>query len=326
MMQVTQPGGAPVDPPSATNPAPPTGPAAAAAASPATDVPVEPGAPGDRLTVPGSASSDPGSGNPGPVGDAPSDGVLPAGATPVPASAGHGAAGEPPALRAARRTGLIDQVIEQLREQIVAGTWPIGRRIPTEAELAQLTGTSRNTVREAVQSLVHAGLLERRQGSGTYVLAASELAGAVSRRVAGAHQHHVLEVRRALEVGAARLAAQRRTPEDVARMRELLAARNAAATRGDLPEVAANDLALHRAIGQAAHNPVLTDLYEHFLDAVYENILHSTLTGRAQDPGEHVGLIDAIWDQDADRAASEAACDLDHVQQSSSAEPGEQPR
>src|SRR4051812_50116078 len=91
-----------------------------------------------------------------------------------------------PALRTARRAGLIDQVIEQLRAQITTGTWAIGTRIPTEAELAQLTGTSRNTVREAVQSLVHSGLLERRQGSGTYVLAASELAGAVSRRGAAA--------------------------------------------------------------------------------------------------------------------------------------------
>ena len=99
--------------------------------------------------------------------------------------------GELPALRTARRAGLIEQVIDQLREQIVAGTWAIGARIPTEAELAQLTGTSRNTVREAVQSLVHAGLLERRQGSGTYVLAASEFAGAVSRRIATAHRLHV---------------------------------------------------------------------------------------------------------------------------------------
>src|SRR5512144_1988654 len=139
--------------------------------------------------------------------------------------------GDQPALRTARRAGLIDQVIEQLRGQILRGTWTIGARIPTEAELAQLTGTSRNTVREAVQSLVHAGLLERRQGSGTYVLANSELAGAVSRRVAGAHAVHVLEVRRTLEVGAARLAARRRTDADVAEMRRLLADRNAAITQ-----------------------------------------------------------------------------------------------
>jgi DNA-binding FadR family transcriptional regulator len=279
MMQVAQPGGAPAGPGTATD----------RPADSSTDRPADSST--DRPAA-----------------------VAGRGVGAAPETAEHaGGVADQPALRAARRTGLIDQVIEQVREQIVAGTWPIGGRIPTEAELAQLTGTSRNTVREAVQSLVHAGLLERRQGSGTYVLAASELAGAVGRRIAGAHQHHVLEVRRALEAGAARLAAQRRTPEDVARMRELLAARNAAAERGDLAEVAANDFALHRAIGEAAHNPVLTDLYEHFLDAIYGNILHSTMLGRAQDPHEHLGLIEAIWAQDENRATAEAAGDLDHV-------------
>src|SRR3954470_10045161 len=129
----------------------------------------------------------------------------------------------PAPMRTARRAGLIEQVIEQLRAQITSGTWAVGSRIPTESELSQLTATSRNTVREAVQSLVHAGLLERRQGSGTYVLASSELAGAVSRRVAGARHRDVLEVRRTLEAGIARRAAARRTDADVARMRTLLA-------------------------------------------------------------------------------------------------------
>src|SRR3954447_331643 len=142
--------------------------------------------------------------------------------------------GELPALRTARRAGLIEQVIDQLREQIVAGTWPIGGRIPTESELAALTGTSRNTVREAVQSLVHAGLLERRQGSGTYVLAASELAGAVSRRVKTAQHVDALEVRGPLEVGAARLAAVRRTPDDIATLQDLLARRVTARHEGDV--------------------------------------------------------------------------------------------
>ena len=48
--------------------------------------------------------------------------------------------GSPPALRTARRAGLIEQVIEQLRAQIVTGGWAIGSRIPTESELAHLTG------------------------------------------------------------------------------------------------------------------------------------------------------------------------------------------
>src|SRR3954468_5128024 len=213
--------------------------------------------------------------------------------------------GELPALRTARRAGLIEQVIEQLREQISAGTWAIGGRIPTEAELAQLTGTSRNTVREAVQSLVHAGLLERRQGAGTYVLAASEFAGAVSRRIATAHHVHVLEVRRALEAGAARLAALHRTPDDVARLRGLVVDRNTAMRRGDVDGQIAADVAIHRGIGQAAHNPVLTDLYENVVDTVSENVRTNldVKHGRA-DENEHVELIDAIEAQDPRRAGT----------------------
>jgi DNA-binding FadR family transcriptional regulator len=216
-----------------------------------------------------------------------------------------------PALRAARRSGLIDQVIEQLRGQITSGNWGIGARIPTEAELAQLTGTSRNTVREAVQSLVHAGLLERRQGSGTYVLASSELAGAVGRRVAGAHALHVLEVRRTLEVGAARLAAARRSDHDVARMRELLTRRNTALADGRVEEGLGLDVALHRTICEAAHNPVLTDLYENFVAALQENVRTNYFAHGGMTDTEHVALVDAIADRDAEAAAAEAACFLD---------------
>jgi DNA-binding FadR family transcriptional regulator len=223
--------------------------------------------------------------------------------------------GDLPAFHTTRRAGLIDQVIEQLRDQITRGVWTIGDRIPTEAELAQLTGTSRNTVREAVQSLVHIGLLERRQGSGTYVLANSELAGAVSRRVAEAHAVHVLEVRRTLEVGAARLAARRRSDEDVTEMQRLLARRNTALAAGFLTEAVALDVALHRAIGQATHNPVLIDLYENFLSCVQENVRSNYLSRDGISTEDHTTLVTAIANGDAERAAAEAAFFLDELLQ-----------
>lgn len=223
-------------------------------------------------------------------------------------------AGDPPGpLRSARRAGLIDQVIVQLRDQITSGAWPVGSRIPTEAELAQLTATSRNTVREAVQSLVHAGLLERRQGSGTYVLAASELAGAVSRRVAAARHRDVLEVRRALEVGAARLAAVRRTPEDIDRMRDLLRRRAEARQTGDVDGVVSTDVDLHRTIAQASHNPVLAELYENLLDSLEENVRRNLEVLQPQDDSDHVELVEAIIAEQPERAAVEAACFLDDL-------------
>ena len=217
----------------------------------------------------------------------------------------------PAPLRTARRAGLIEQVIEQLRAQITSGTWAVGGRIPTESELSQLTATSRNTVREAVQSLVHAGLLERRQGSGTYVLAASELAGAVSRRVAAAQHVDVLEVRRTLEVGAARLAAVRRTPDDIATLRDLLSRRAAARREGDLDATVTTDVQMHRAIARASHNPVLTDLYDNLVGALQENVRHNVVELAPHDDADHARLIEAIITGNPERAAEEAALFLD---------------
>ena len=83
-----------------------------------------------------------------------------------------------------RGTTLSDRVIARLRQQITSGAWPVGSRIPTEPELVAQLGVARNTVREAVRALAHNGLLDIRQGSGTWVVATSELAGVMQRRFA----------------------------------------------------------------------------------------------------------------------------------------------
>jgi DNA-binding FadR family transcriptional regulator len=215
--------------------------------------------------------------------------------------------------RKERRGGLIEQVIATLRDEIGAGRWPVGSRIPTEPELADLTGTGRNTVREAVQALVHAGLLERRQGSGTYVVADSELAVAVGRRIADARHRDVLEVRRTLEVGAARLAAGRRTARDAQRLQRLLDARSEARRAGDLDATASADVELHRAIAQASRNPVLAELYDHLLDAIAENVRVNVATPLEASDDDHADLVAAIVDGDPQRAAAEAARFIDEL-------------
>lgn len=209
--------------------------------------------------------------------------------------------------RTGRGGGRIEQVTGVLRDEITSGRWAVGSRIPTEPELVALTGSGRNTVREAVQALVHAGLLERRQGSGTYVLADSELAVAVGRRIAGASQRHVLEVRRSLEIGAARLAATRRSPRDVQRLHACQDRRREAARTGDLDLLAAADLDLHRAVARAARNPVLAELYEHLLDAIAANVRFNLTQVLPDHDDDHADLVAAIEDGDADRAARTAA-------------------
>ncbi|MGW6131798.1 FadR/GntR family transcriptional regulator [Cellulomonas sp. NPDC055163] len=203
-----------------------------------------------------------------------------------------------------RRTGLIDNAVDTLRQRITSGQWAVGTRIPPEPALAELLGVGRNTVREAVQSLVHAGLLARRQGSGTYVLSTSELAVTMGRQIADARQRDVVEVRRSLEVEAARLAARRRSATDVTTLERLREQRAVAYAGGDLDEMVSTDLALHLAIGRAARNPVLLSLYESLVDAISENIRFNFERPSLGDAG-HDDLVAAIVAGDEETAMTE---------------------
>ena len=203
-----------------------------------------------------------------------------------------------------RRTGLIDSAVEALSSRIASGEWPVGSRIPPEPSLVELLGVGRNTVREAVQSLVHAGLLERRQGSGTYVISNSELAVTIGREIAAARQRDVIEVRRALEVEAARLAARRRTSTDAASLMAHRDARAAAYLDGEIDRMVDTDLALHRAIVKTAANPVLLSLYENLIDAIGDNIRFN-FSADSHGHDAHDGLIEAIVSGNDARAVEE---------------------
>lgn len=212
------------------------------------------------------------------------------------------------ALNSPRRSGLTDQVIAQLRNQITTGEWPVGCRIPTEPELVERLGVARNTVREAVRALAHNGLLDIRQGSGTYVVATSELAGVMQRRFADADPHHVAELRSTLESSAARLAAQRRTDRDMAQLDALLAKREQAWEAGDAERFVSVDSTFHLAVVAASHNEVLSELY-----ADLGHLLRDWLrddVGRELRPEhrmDHARLVEAIRAGDAETAATEAA-------------------
>lgn len=212
------------------------------------------------------------------------------------------------ALGQPRRSGLSDQVITQLRNQITSGEWPVGTRIPTEPELVEQLGVARNTVREAVRALAHNGLLDIRQGSGTYVVATSELAGVMHRRFADSDPRHVAELRATLESSAARLAARRRTDRDLKQIDALLARREEAWRSGDAEEFVTADAAFHHAVVVASHNDVLTELYAdlgHVLRAWLREDVGREL--RPENHMDHARLVEAIRGGDAERAATEAA-------------------
>ncbi|TDQ53362.1 FadR/GntR family transcriptional regulator [Actinorugispora endophytica] len=220
-------------------------------------------------------------------------------------------------LASTRRTGLVDQVITQLKAQIDSGEWSIGDRIPTESELSDQLEVGRNTVREAVRALAHAGLLEIRQGAGTFVRASSELGGALRRRLKRSRLRENLEVRRALELEAARLAALRHTDDDLAAIDNAIGERLAAWRGRDMHAFVEADFTFHKTVVAATHNSLLIELYDDISQVVYESIahtVHETPEKSDDDPTlDHQRLADAIHDGDAERALREAACYLDEL-------------
>ncbi|MBW8483116.1 FadR/GntR family transcriptional regulator [Actinomadura parmotrematis] len=207
-----------------------------------------------------------------------------------------------------RSAGLSDQVIAQLRAQIASGAWPVGTRVPTEPELVARLGVARNTVREAVRALAHNGLLDIRQGAGTYVVATSELAGVMRRRFEGAPQRDVVEVRASLETAAAGLAAARRTAADLDRMDALLARRDEAWATGDPDAFADADAAFHLSVVAASHNEVLSGLYADLGEVVRASLRDFFGAGLDQAGYmDHARLVEAIRAGDAPSAAAEAA-------------------
>jgi DNA-binding FadR family transcriptional regulator len=210
-------------------------------------------------------------------------------------------------LGALRPSPLVEQAAERLRAQITGGHWPVGTRLPGETTLAKELGVGRSTVREALRALAGAGLVQPRQGAGVFVIA-TEPAEDWPTRLRRAAVSDVYEVRMAVEVHAARLAARRRTPEDVAAIERALEQRRTAASGEDAAFVDA-DIALHAAVVAAAHNPVLADLFTEFTPVLRTGLVELlALTGlRARDPNTadaaHEALVRAVADGDAEGAA-----------------------
>lgn len=214
-----------------------------------------------------------------------------------------------------RRHLLTDQAADLLRRRLADGEWEVGAKLPGETTLATELGVGRSTVREALRILAGQGLLRAKQGAGVYVERTSPVV-AWETVVRGQAVAEVVEVRNAIEVEAARLAAARATAADVDAMRRALDRRAAAFTAGDRAFVAA-DIDVHRAVVAAAHNAVLAELFETFVPRLTEAMVDMVdLLGiRRHDPGpdadDHRALVDAVAAGDADAAVRISRAHLD---------------
>ena len=200
------------------------------------------------------------------------------------------------------KRSLVEQAVDQLRQRITSGAWAVGQRLPTEPELAADLGISRNTVREAMRVLAFSGLVEVRQGDGSYLKTASDPLSAVQ-ALSSCSLEHAREARHLLEAEAIGLAAVRRTEQDLIGLREALHD-SGSHFHGELGDYIRCDLVFHQRLVDAAHNPALSELYRYFSSVVAMKLEQSmSHTPRNQAVFDlHIAILDAVERQDPERA------------------------
>jgi GntR family transcriptional regulator, transcriptional repressor for pyruvate dehydrogenase complex len=215
----------------------------------------------------------------------------------------------------ARRMRLTDQVVGQLREKLAAGVFAPGDKLPPEPELMAQFGVGRTTIREAVRAIAQEGMLEVRQGDGTYVRSLTPGADRLAQRLARARVLEIYEVRRGLELEVCRLAAMRRQPEDLERMSGLLIQLREAIRQSDPARFVDADIDLHLALAASTKNDLLVELYQSFAE-----VLRSAIAEVVPLPGvmeaclsRHERLLQAVSRRDAEQACNIAAQYLERV-------------
>jgi GntR family transcriptional repressor for pyruvate dehydrogenase complex len=210
-------------------------------------------------------------------------------------------------LRPVRRAGVKQQVFVQLRDGIVRGRWLAGARLPSEHELSAKLGCSRISIREAIQMLASLGLVQTRQGGGTFVSAYSGevLLSPLLPMLALERTDllSVLEYRRIMERGCAALAVERAGEAEIAELETAFAAMRASAQ--DLTAFAKADLEFHVALARATKNPVLVkvnSVIHDILSVSMEEIVRSLGTRDGLD--YHRRILAALKARDAGATAT----------------------
>lgn len=178
-----------------------------------------------------------------------------------------------------------EEVVVRLREMIQRGEISAGDRLPPERDLAKLLGVSRPTLRAGIRSLATVGILQSKQGAGTFVVEAEEsptLDGNPLKMMAALHgftSDEMFEARLSLEMGIASFAAERATSEQMTQMAEEVAGMYASID--DPAQYLVHDMRFHQIIAAASGNRILTSLMNMVATILFE--YRSKTVKRAKD-------------------------------------------
>ncbi len=203
------------------------------------------------------------------------------------------------------KQSISEQVYEQLKNNLIDGTWKPGDKIPSENELSEAFGTSRVTVRQALSKLAALGLIETRLGEGSFVC---EVKPAMHMKEMMPYLYlsedsvrEVLHFRRLTEPGYAADAAEKLTKDDISRLKKTL--HDMERYRDDIEKYVDSDIEFHMLIARATGNTLVIQLNSIIQDLLKSNIkMISDRIGVENGLRYHQQLIEAFEKKDSGNA------------------------
>ncbi len=202
------------------------------------------------------------------------------------------------------RFSLADAVANKLKSLVKSGKYKSGDKLPSEPELMQQFGVGRSSIREAVRILTNCGLVDVKQGLGTFVNLNEGLNEPLHQRLKRAGNDDLKEVRQLLELKAAEKAALNRTQKDIIKMSSLLKKRKAAAEKQDTEACIEADIQFHITIAEASKNDILADLYKTIAVQIKKSfaMVHGDTSLFLEKQQLHEDLLQSIINKDAKKA------------------------
>ncbi len=208
-----------------------------------------------------------------------------------------------------KRSKISDEVLNQLKQSILSGEWQPNERLPSESALCEMFQVSRISIRTALHKLEAIGLIETRNGEGTYVREVDSscvmLPMLQDLAISPAGILELLEFRESVDRLSCRLAAERGKPEDVEKLEAIYRQMETCAHAGNQEGFTQADVAFHQLIAQMSGNSFIIRVLN-IVNDVYRAHLHrmNQTISLVFSLDSHWRLTQAIRDKDRERAAT----------------------
>lgn len=226
-----------------------------------------------------------------------------------------------PRMKPINNLTVVEQVIEQMTDMLLAGRFKAGDKLPSEFELMDELHVSRNSLREAMKILSAMGVVDIRRGDGTYIcqtLQPSIFDSVIYSMMMGASEaNEIIELRQSLDENVLNLATRKCTDEEIDRLQEMIGQMRQCFAEGKISEAAGLDYRFHIYLTQCARNRfltrIVTGVYRLFENSIEENIRTEELFAMADD--HHQEIVDCLRSRDESRVREVVSHSLSSWQQ-----------